>query len=310
MKVYFGINEFKKVNKPVITTGTFDGVHNGHKKIIKNLISKAKEIEGESVMITFNPHPRLVLFPENNNLKLLNSLEEKISLLEKEGLDHLIIQPFTIEFSRLSALEYIRDLLVNKLGLHTLVIGYDHHFGRNREGSFEELQEFAQLYNFDIEQISALDIESVNVSSTKIRNALADGNVALANTFLGYNFGFTGNVVKGDGIGKKIGYPTANIELTDKYKTIPANGVYACLVNLEDQAFKGMLNIGVRPTINDQKHQKIEINLLGFNGNLYDKTLTIELIEKLRDEQKFDSLEELKSQLGIDKENALKVLQP
>lgn len=310
MKVYFGINEFKKVNKPVITTGTFDGVHNGHKKIIKNLISKAKEIEGESVMITFNPHPRLVLFPENNNLKLLNSLEEKISLLEKEGLDHLIIQPFTIEFSRLSALEYIRDLLVNKLGLHTLVIGYDHHFGRNREGSFEELQEFAQLYNFDIEQISALDIESVNVSSTKIRNALADGNVALANTFLGYNFGFTGNVVKGDGIGKKIGYPTANIELTDKYKTIPANGVYACLVNLEDQAFKGMLNIGVRPTINDQKHQKIEINLLGFNGNLYDKTLTIELIEKLRDEQKFDSLEELKSQLGIDKENTLKVLQP
>lgn len=310
MKVYFGINEFKKVNKPVITTGTFDGVHNGHKKIIKNLISKAKEIEGESVMITFNPHPRLVLFPENNNLKLLNSLEEKISLLEKEGLDHLIIQPFTIEFSRLSALEYIRDLLVNKLGLHTLVIGYDHHFGRNREGSFEELQEFAQLYNFDIEQISALDIESVNVSSTKIRNALADGNVALANTFLGYNFGFTGNVVKGDGIGKTIGYPTANIELTDKYKTIPANGVYACLVNLEDQAFKGMLNIGVRPTINDQKHQKIEINLLGFNGNLYDKTLTIELIEKLRDEQKFDSLEELKSQLGIDKENALKVLQP
>lgn len=310
MKVYFGINEFKKVNKPVITTGTFDGVHNGHKKIIKNLISKAKEIEGESVMITFNPHPRLVLFPENNNLKLLNSLEEKISLLEKEGLDHLIIQPFTIEFSRLSALEYIRDLLVNKLGLHTLVIGYDHHFGRNREGSFEELQEFAQLYNFDIEQISALDIESVNVSSTKIRNALADGNVALANTFLGYNFGFTGNVVKGDGIGKTIGYPTANIELTDKYKTIPANGVYACLVNLKDQAFKGMLNIGVRPTINDQKHQKIEINLLGFNGNLYDKTLTIELIEKLRDEQKFDSLEELKSQLGIDKENALKVLQP
>jgi riboflavin kinase / FMN adenylyltransferase len=310
VKVYFGINEFKKVNKPVITTGTFDGVHNGHKKIIKNLISKAKEIEGESVMITFNPHPRLVLFPENNNLKLLNSLEEKISLLEKEGLDHLIIQPFTIEFSRLSALEYIRDLLVNKLGLHTLVIGYDHHFGRNREGSFEELQEFAQLYNFDIEQISALDIESVNVSSTKIRNALADGNVALANTFLGYNFGFTGNVVKGDGIGKTIGYPTANIELTDKYKTIPANGVYACLVNLEDQAFKGMLNIGVRPTINDQKHQKIEINLLGFNGNLYDKTLTIELIEKLRDEQKFDSLEELKSQLGIDKENALKVLQP
>lgn len=310
MKVYFGINEFKKVNKPVITTGTFDGVHNGHKKIIKNLISKAKEIEGESVMITFNPHPRLVLFPENNNLKLLNSLEEKISLLEKEGLDHLIIQPFTIEFSRLSALEYIRDLLVNKLGLHTLVIGYDHHFGRNREGSFEELQEFAQLYNFDIEQISALDIESVNVSSTKIRNALADGNVALANTFLGYNFGFTGNVVKGDGIGKKIGYPTANIELTDKYKTIPANGVYACLVNLEDQAFKGMVNIGVRPTINDQKHQKIEINLLGFNGNLYDKTLTIELIEKLRDEQKFDSLEELKSQLGIDKENTLKVLQP
>lgn len=310
MKVYFGINEFKKVNKPVITTGTFDGVHNGHKKIIKNLISKAKEIEGESVMITFNPHPRLVLFPENNNLKLLNSLEEKISLLEKEGLDHLIIQPFTIEFSRLSALEYIRDLLVNKLRLHTLVIGYDHHFGRNREGSFEELQEFAQLYNFDIEQISALDIESVNVSSTKIRNALADGNVALANTFLGYNFGFTGNVVKGDGIGKKIGYPTANIELTDKYKTIPANGVYACLVNLEDQAFKGMLNIGVRPTINDQKHQKIEINLLGFNGNLYDKTLTIELIEKLRDEQKFDSLEELKSQLGIDKENTLKVLQP
>jgi riboflavin kinase / FMN adenylyltransferase len=310
VKVYFGINEFKKVNKPIITTGTFDGVHNGHKKIIKNLISKAKEIEGESVMITFNPHPRLVLFPDNNNLKLLNSLEEKISLLKKEGLDHLIIQPFTMEFSRLSALEYIRDLLVNKLGLHTLVIGYDHHFGRNREGSFEELQEFAQLYNFDIEQISALDIESVNVSSTKIRNALADGNVALANTFLGYNFGFSGNVVKGDGIGKTIGYPTANIELTDKYKTIPANGVYACLVQLENQSYKGMLNIGVRPTINDKNHQKIEINLLGFNGDLYDKTLTIELIDKLRDEQKFDSLDGLKSQLGIDQQNALKVLQP
>ena len=308
MKVYFGINEFKKVNKPVITTGTFDGVHNGHKKIIKNLTDKAKEIEGESVLITFNPHPRLVLFPDNNNLKLLNSLEEKIELLAKEGLDHLIIQPFTIDFSRLSALEYIRDLLVKKLGVNTLVIGYDHHFGRNREGSFDELVEFSHLYNFEIAQISALDIENVNVSSTKIRNALAEGNVAKANSFLGYNFGISGTVIHGDGLGKTIGFPTANIKVSDQYKIIPSNSVYACSVTLKEKRFKGMLNIGVRPTVADKNEQKIEINLFDFDGDLYGKELSIEFHERLRNEEKFNSLESLKAQLNSDKENALKVL--
>ena len=304
MKVYYGLENLKKFQKPVITTGTFDGVHNGHQKILSNLTHIAKTINGESVVITFNPHPRLVLFPENNNLKLLNAIDEKVARMESLGINHLVIHKFTKEFSRLTALEYIRDILVNQLGLNTLVIGYDHHFGRNREGSFEELTEFSKLYDFKIEQISALDIENVNVSSTKIRKALAEGDVEKANNYLGYHYPISGKIVKGDGIGKTISFPTANILVDDPNKLIPAKGVYACRVLFEGKTFNSMINIGVRPTINNLNKEKIELHIFNFSADIYNQSLKIELVKKLRNEQKFNSLEDLKQQLKLDKENA------
>ena len=308
MKIYRNIADFKPEKKVFLTVGTFDGIHFGHQKIIDSLKSLANEEDGESVMLTFSPHPRLVLFPENNNLKLINTLDEKINRLESSGIDHLIIYPFTKDFSRISALEYVRDFLVKEIKVSNLIIGYDHQFGRNREGNFEYLKELSELYGFDVKEISAQDINDINVSSTKIRKAIELGDIPLANEYLGYTFPLIGKVIEGKKLGNTIGFPTANLLIEDKTKIIPKPGAYVVYVEVDGNRYKAMLNIGKNPTIDESEQEKIEVNLFDFDGNLYQKTIKVEFIERLRDEVKFDSLDALKNQLRLDKANSLKIL--
>ena len=307
MKVYTNIADFKDVKNPVVTTGTFDGVHVGHQKIISRLKDVAKEQSGETVLLTFYPHPRMVLFPDDNDLKLINTQQEKIELLEQYGVDHLIIHPFTKEFSRLTSVEFVRDILVNSMKTNKLVIGYNHHFGRNREGSFEHLKEYGPVYGFKVEEIPAKDIDNIEISSTKIRNALQTGDVATARTYLGHEFSLTGKVVDGKKIGRTIGYPTANIQVEDKYKLIPADGIYAVKVKHADTLYGGMLSIGHNPTVNGES-RTVEVNIFDFDKDIYGDDATIYFIERLRDEVKFNGLEELTAQLALDKENSLKIL--
>lgn len=308
MKVHTDLNNFN-VHKPVVTIGTFDGIHKGHYEIISRLIKLTKKVHGESVVFTLWPHPRIVINPDNANLKLLNTLDEKIELLEKSGVEHLIIYPFTKEFSQLSSYDFIKDILVNQIGVKFLVFGYDHQFGRNREGKFKNLIEYANLFGFEIEKIDALNVDKINVSSTKIRNALSAGNIALANKYLGYNYFIKGIVGDGSKIGRSLGFPTANLIVQDKYKLIPADGVYAVEVRINNNYYKGILNIGIRPTIKDNsKDKSIEVHILDFNENIYNKEITIIFKKKIRDEQKFDSIELLKKQLLSDKEEALSIL--
>lgn len=307
MNIYRNINEFKTNEDVVITTGIFDGVHVGHRKIIQRVIELAKNINGKSVLLTFFPHPRMVLYPEQNDLRLINTIEERVELLKETGIDHLIIHPFTKEFSRISSLDFVRDILVTKLNTKKLVIGYDHHFGKNREGSFEHLKEYGPVYGFDVEEIPAQEVQQINISSTKIRNSVLIGEMKAANQFLGYHYFINGTVVEGEKIGRKIGFPTANLKVNDWYKLIPGNGVYAVLVTFENKKYNGMLNIGTRPTI-DGNYTTIEVNIFNFNQEIYTKELKIEFIEKIRDEQKFDNLTDLQKQLTHDKEKALSIL--
>ncbi|HSH67016.1 MAG TPA: bifunctional riboflavin kinase/FAD synthetase [Bacteroidia bacterium] len=300
MKVYTNIDDFKGVINPVVTTGTFDGVHLGHQKIIARLKDAAKEEKGETVLLTFFPHPRMVLFPDDNELKLLSTQNEKIDLLELYGVDHLIIYPFTKEFSRLTSIEFVRNILVNSIQTKRLIIGYNHHFGRNREGSFEHLKEYGPLYGFEVEEIPAKDIDHIEVSSTKIRNALLIGDVKTANSYLGHMYTITGDVVKGKQLGKTIGYPTANIQVKDPYKLIPGDGVYAVKIKHANTFYGGMLNIGNNPTVNG-KGKSMEVNIFDFDNAIYGDELTVYFIERLRDEVKFNNLDELKEQLGKDK---------
>lgn len=299
MKVYRSLDEFENKGNAVVTTGTFDGVHYGHQKIISRLKEVATQYKGESVIITFFPHPRLVLFPEDNDLKLINTLEEKIALLEKAGIDHLIIIPFTKEFSRLSSLEFIQEILVDKIGTKKLVIGYDHHFGKNREGSFEHLKLYAPEYGFEVEEIPGQDINDVAVSSTKIRNAILNGNFEIANRYLGYPFSINGKVAKGDQIGRTIGYPTANIQVPESYKLIPGDGIYAVKVNVNNIDYFGMLYIGNRPTVNGL-NKVIEVNIFDFNEDIYDKNITVEFHKYIRGDKKLNGLDELKAALAED----------
>ncbi|MGB0403903.1 MAG: bifunctional riboflavin kinase/FAD synthetase [Salibacteraceae bacterium] len=308
MKVYFGLDEFQKGKKIVATIGTFDGVHIGHKKLLKDLISHSEKEKGESLLLTFYPHPRMVLFPENNDLKLLNTQEEKIELLDELGIDHLIIHPFTRDFSRLSSTEFIRDILVNTIGVHKLVIGYDHHFGRNREGSYSSLTELSQLYGFGLEEISAEEINDIDISSTKIREALNEGDIDTANTYLDNNYSITGKVVEGNQLGRTIGFPTANIQLDSKYKLVPLAGVYAVNVNYNDTEYKGMLNIGNRPTVNSTQEVSIEVHIFDFNESIYNEQLTLTFVKRIRDEKKFSNTEELANQLNIDQTNCINIL--
>jgi riboflavin kinase/FMN adenylyltransferase len=311
VNIYHSIEDFQNVSFPVLTTGTFDGVHLGHKTILDRLNAIAKKNRGESVLLTFSPHPRIVLFPEQNDLKLLTTREEKIELLEHCGVDHLIIHPFTREFSRLGSVEFIRDVLVNQLHIHKLVIGYNHHFGRNREGSLEHLLECGPVYGFDVEEIPAADIDNVNVSSTKIRAALHNGDIKTARSYLGHNYSLAGVVVKGEGRGTDIGYPTANIRIENPIKLIPANGVYAVYITISDTRYQAMMNIGVRPTVSgntDTAERTIEVNIFDFDHDIYGEPARVTMVDKIRDEVKFDSVEELASQLAADQDSALNLL--
>jgi riboflavin kinase/FMN adenylyltransferase len=308
VKIYQGIEQFEKLENGVVTTGTFDGVHIGHRTILSRLNEVAKKMKGESVLLTFYPHPRMVL-QEDAELRLINTIDEKTKLLEQAGIDHLIIHPFTKAFSRTTSLEFVRDILVNQIGTKKLVIGYDHHFGRNREGSFEHLKEYGPVYGFEVEEISAQDIESVNVSSTKIRKALVAGDVKTANTYLGHHFQLNGVVVHGNKVGRELGYPTANIDIQNKYKLIPAEGVYAVKVNLGDGSYGGMLNIGRRPTINSGNgEQSIEVNIFEFKKEIYGEKIQLELIERIRDEKKFDNKEELIAEMQKDQVKCERIL--
>ena len=303
MRVHQSVENYNhKEQLSMLTIGTFDGVHIGHQKIIERLNQiKDKNFE-RSMILTFYPHPRMVL-DQSNDIKMLTTIEEKIYLLEKFGLDDLIIEPFTKEFSRLSALDFVRNILVNQLHIKKLVIGYDHHFGKNREGNFEQLSEYGELYDFKVEEISAQEIESVSVSSTKIRKAIEVGDMEKANKYLGYNYLLTGEIVTGQGIGRKINFPTVNLHIQEDYKLIPNKGVYIVRANFNDESVFGIMNIGFRPTVGG-KGQTIEIHLLDFNKNLYGSNMQIEVLMRLRDEKKFESIEELSAQIRQDEKSA------
>lgn len=308
MKIYHNINNFEAKN-PVVTIGTFDGVHLGHQKVIARLKEFARKHNGESVIFTFHPHPRLVTAPNEGNLRLLTTIEEKKQLFEKLGIDHLIVYPFTKTFSELSYSSFVKNILVDKLKTRCLVVGYDHRFGKNREGSFEYLKECAKSYNFKIEKLDALLIDEAHVSSTRIRNALEDGDVEQANKFLGYRFTLHGTVVEGQRVGRKMGFPTANIEASDPHKLIPGYGVYAVEIILSGEKYGGMLNIGTRPTFNNNAdNRSIEVHIFNFSGDIYNKEITLIFEAKIRNEKKFSGPEALVEQLKKDKETALEIL--
>ena len=278
-------------------------MHLGHQKVMKQLINSSKKEDEVSLLLTFFPHPRMVL-QKNSSLKLINTIEEKSELLKKFGLNELIIHPFNQEFSRLSAFEFVRDILVGKLNISKLIIGYDHHFGKNREGNFEQLQEYGAIFGFEVEEISVQNLNDISISSTKIRKALEEGNITKATNYLGYNFMLSGEIVKGNNLGEKIGFPTANIKIKEDYKLIPKTGVYIVKSLIKGVLYYGMMNIGNRPTING-KHQTIEVNFFDLDDDLYGKTIKVELLKFLRDEQKFDTIDDLKLQLKRDKTNSL-----
>jgi len=284
----------------VVTVGTFDGLHLGHQKIIRRMTELAKENSGESILVTFDPHPRLVVNSNSHEIKFINTIKRKFDLLNKLGIDHLIIIPFTKEFAQTSSEDFIINYLVKNIGTKKLIVGYDHHFGRDREGNYQKLHQLGENYGFDVEEISAQYIDDIAVSSTKIRKALMDGDIKLANKMLGYNYSITGIVVEGNKIGRSIGFPTANIEIEDKYKLIAAGGVYACKVDVNGKIYHGMGNIGTRPTIGING-LVTEVHIFDFDKEIYGQEITIYFVDRIRDEKKFSGLEELKSQLENDR---------
>lgn len=306
MKIFNSIQEFTSASKTIITLGTFDGVHKGHKSILEKIILSSRNADSESVVLTFFPHPRMVL-QQNTDIKLLNTIEEKALLLERYGIDNLIIHPFDHAFSRLTAEEFVKDILVNQLNISKIIIGHDHRFGRNRTATIDDLILYGKEYGFEVEQISALEINEVSVSSTKIRNALNDGYLETANRFLGYPYFITGIVTKGKQLGRTIGYPTANIYIKEDYKLIPASGVYIVSSTIEGKKVFGMMNIGTNPTVGGTA-QTIEVNFFDFEDDLYGKKLQIDIHYHMRNEEKFPSVEALKNQLAIDKTAALQYI--
>jgi riboflavin kinase / FMN adenylyltransferase len=304
MNVYNNISELPGFNKAVITIGTFDGLHDGHRKIISQLKEVAKSINGTTVVITFFPHPRHVLSNTENKVFILNTLEEKIALLRTEGIENLVIVPFTNEFSSMDAEAYISNFLINSFHPHTIIIGYDHRFGKNRTGNFELLKEGEKKYGYEVVEITAQQLNDIAISSTKIRQKLSEGDIIAANSLLGYAYFFSGKVVQGDQLGRTIGFPTANLEIAEQEKLIPGNGVYAVDVLIKDIKRKGMMNIGFRPTVGGII-RKIEVNIFDFNEDIYDQNITVFLKTKLRDEKKFNGLDELKIQLGNDAKEAM-----
>jgi riboflavin kinase/FMN adenylyltransferase len=307
LKIFNSIKSFSAEKQTVATIGTFDGVHLGHRKILEQITKSAYDLHCESLVLTFFPHPRMVL-QEDTEMKQLNTLEEKIELLENLGVDNLVVHPFDKEFSRLTAEEFVKQVLVDVFNIKKIVIGYDHRFGRNRTANIDDLIAFGANYGFEVEQISAEEINEVSISSTKIRNALMEGNVELAADYLGYNYSLTGIVTKGKQLGRTIGYPTANIKINESYKLIPSNGVYIATAIIDGKSVYGMMNIGVRPTV-DGTTQTIEVNLFDFQQELYDQQITVSLLKRMRSEQKFESIEALKAQLTIDKTAAQEYIQ-
>ncbi|MEP2026049.1 MAG: bifunctional riboflavin kinase/FAD synthetase [Reichenbachiella sp.] len=307
MVIIEGHQAIPDIQNAIVTSGTFDGVHFGHQKILKKIVKTARELNGKSVVLTFWPHPRFVLFPEEKTLKLLSTFEEKAQLLEEVGIDYLVKVEFTKAFSQLSSETFIQNMLVKKLKTKKLIIGYDHRFGKNRSGSFEYLKENSERFGFEVEEIPRQDIDDVGVSSTKIRQALFHGSVDLAAEFLGRQYSLTGQVVKGKRIGTKLGFPTANVQVKEDFKLIPKDGAYIVQVKTGGKWHKAMLNIGIRPTVGGL-HRVIETHIFDFNEQIYDQTIQINFVKYLREEKKFDSLEDLKAQLQKDKVVALELL--
>ena len=306
MKIFHSINEFHSDKKTIVTLGTFDGVHIGHTEILKKLTQNTHDGEFESTVLTFFPHPRTVL-QGKSDLKLLNTINEKISLLENIGIENLIIHPFDEKFAELSAEEFAKTVLVDQLHIHKIIIGYDHRFGKNRTADINDLISFGTQYGFEVEQISAQEIDAISISSTKIRNALELGDIDLANQYLGYSYFLSGTVVKGKQLGRTIGFPTANIELDEDYKLVPKNGVYIVCAKIEDQLVNGMMNIGFNPTV-EGKNKTIEVHLFDFNSDLYNHKIKISIKYPIRSEQKFESIAVLKQQLIKDKEFSIQYL--
>lgn len=303
MRVFYGFEGLNEIINPVLTIGTFDGVHLGHQKIVKHLNKEAERIGGESVLFTFFPHPRMVLYPDSHGVRLIQTNDEKLAKLEKMGLQNIIVFPFTMEFSRLTALEFVRDYLVNKLHVKQMVIGYDHQFGKNREGNISYLREISETYDFGITEISAKEIDEVNISSTKIRNALKEGDIEVANAYLGEYFELHATVVRGKGIGKELGFPTANLLVDSELKLIPGNGVYIVKVKLDSGSeYDGMLNIGTNPTVSEENIRTIEVNILDFNEDIYDQHIEVRFLKRIREEVKFHSMEILIEQIKQDEQ--------
>ncbi len=307
MKIYHHIDDFNPVKNAVVTIGTFDGVHLGHRKIIARIKELAEATGGETVMLTFFPHPRMILHPEDESIKLINTINEKAELLEQLGIDHLIITPFSRDFSNQSAEAYIRDVLVKQIGTKKIVIGYDHRFGKDRQGGLNDLLQAGPIYGFDVVEIPEQDIHEVAVSSTRIREALLNGKIDLANEFLGYPFFITGKVTRGDQIGRQIGYPTANILIEEKYKLIPADGIFSAKIFIDGSIYKGMAYIGSRPTINGL-FRNIEVNIFDFDAEIYGHQIKMEFHHFVRADIKFSSLDDLTKQLAQDKIDVLALL--
>jgi len=295
--------DYNQIKDSVVTIGTFDGVHLGHQKIIKRLVAIAHAEELQALVLTFFPHPRMVV-QKDTSIKLINTIDEKADLIQDLGVDHLVIKAFTKDFSRLTSLEYVRDVLVNKLHVKHIIVGYDHHFGRNRTANISDLKEFGAFYGFKVTEITAQEVGDVAVSSTKIRSALAEGAIKVANQFLGYNFMLNGTVVKGKGLGKTIQFPTANLKIEESYKLIPKKGVYLVQSIIDAKLVYGMLNIGTNPTVSDANELTVEIFFFDFNQTLYGTVLNIQFLDRIRDEIKFSGLEALKAQLEQDQQTA------
>ncbi len=308
MKIYQNLEEFQAVDNVVVTIGTFDGVHVGHRKLISRVKELANEINGKTVILTFFPHPRMILYPQEHGIELLNTVKEKIDLLEEAGIDHLIIHPFDQEFSELSSINFIKDVIVNKLQTKRLVIGYDHRFGRNREGTFDDLVKMGKKWKFEVEKIPEEDIDHIAVSSTLIRKALKSGDLDTATSYLGRPYSMTGTVVHGNKIGRTIGFPTANLNILENYKLIPSEGVYIVEVDFMNETLFGMLSIGRRPTIEDEGKLSIEVYLLDFNREIYGAVLTLRLLHWIRGDKKFNSLDELIQQINNDRTYTLNYL--
>ena len=306
MRIFDNLKSYSSEKESILTIGTFDGVHIGHNKILKRLIQDSKKNNLSSLVMTFFPHPRMIL-NKSHDIKMIDTIDEKINLLEKTGLDNLIIHPFDNNFSKIRAKEFVEEILVKKLKIKEIIIGYDHKFGKDREASVEDLKKFGKDYMFTVKEIPAQEIDSIAISSTKIRNAILNGEIEKCNKFLGRNFILTGKVVYGEGLGKKIDFPTANIEIKETYKIIPKNGVYLVKTKINSNTYFGMMNIGIRPTVGG-RNKSLEIHFFNFKDNIYGKNVSIEIIKKIRDEEKFSSIDQLKIQLKKDEQFCLKLI--